>query len=139
VKLRPTEFTTLLEHADKGDFEAVSVGWSGRLDPAGNVDAFAGTLGSENRSGISDEHIDSLIEDGRRTADPQRRREIYRDATRAINDQHALIYLYRQRNYVVTTRDVAGLRVYGDGLIRVENAGWTRAGARDGDTEASNR
>ncbi|SCK42028.1 ABC transporter substrate-binding protein [Streptomyces sp. WMMB 322] len=126
VKLRPTEFTTLLEHADRGDFEAVSVGWSGRLDPAGNIDAFAQTLGSENRSGISDEHIDSLIEEGRRTADPEERRGIYRDVTRAINDQHALIYLYRQRNYVVATKDVAGLRVFGDGLIRVENAGYVR-------------
>lgn len=126
VKLRPTEFTTLLEHADKGDFEAVSVGWSGRLDPAGNIDAFAGTLGSENRSGLSDERIDSLIADGRRTSDPGERRKIYRDATRAVNDTHALVYLYRQRNYVVAAKDVAGLRVYGDGLIRVENAGWTR-------------
>ncbi|WP_314174390.1 ABC transporter substrate-binding protein [Streptomyces winkii] len=130
VKLRPTEFTTLLEHADKGDFEAVSVGWSGRLDPAGNVDAFAGTLGSENRSGISDERIDSLIADGRRTADPGERRDIYRDVTRAINDQYALIYLYRQRNYVVATDDVAGLRVYGDGLIRVENAGYAEGRSR---------
>jgi peptide/nickel transport system substrate-binding protein len=141
VRLRPTEFTTLLEHADKGDFEAVSVGWSGRLDPAGNIDAFAGTLGSENRSGISDKRIDALIKDGRRTADPDKRRDIYRDATRAINDQHALIYLYRQRNYVVSTKDVGGLRVYGDGLIRVENAGWThgsespRDGARGGGAE----
>jgi peptide/nickel transport system substrate-binding protein len=135
VKLRPTEFTTLLEHADKGDFEAVSVGWSGRLDPAGNVDAFAGTLGSENRSGISDERIDSLIDEGRRTSDPGQRRDVYRDVTRAINDQNALIYLYRQRNYVVATKDVAGLRVFGDGLIRVENAGWTRGGG----TEAGNR
>ncbi len=126
VRLRPTEFTTLLEHADKGDFEAVSVGWSGRLDPAGNVDAFAATLGSENRSGISDKKIDGLVQDGRRTADPEKRRDIYRDVTRAINDQNALIYLYRQRNYVVAAKEVGGLRVYGDGLIRVENAGWTR-------------
>lgn len=125
VRLRPTEFTTLLEHADKGDFEAVSVGWSGRLDPAGNIDAFAGTLGSENRSGISDKGIDKLIEDGRRTADPDERRQIYRDVTGAINDQYALLYLYRQRNYVVATKDIAGLRVYGDGLIRVENAGYS--------------
>ncbi|NLU72798.1 ABC transporter substrate-binding protein [Streptomyces sp. HNM0575] len=139
VKLRPTEFTTLLEHADKGDFEAASVGWSGRLDPAGNVDAFAGTLGSENRSGISDERIDSLIEDGRRTADPEKRRAVYGDLTRAVNDQHSLIYLYRQRNYVVATKDVAGLRVYGDGLIRVENAGWSRGAEHDGSTEAEAR
>ena len=132
VKLRPTEFTTLLEHADKGDFEAVSVGWSGRLDPAGNVDAFAATLGSENRSGLSDERIDELVQEGRRTADPDERREIYRDVTRAINDQYALLYLYRQRNYVVAAKDVGGLRVYGDGLIRVENAGWTH-GSEEGE------
>ncbi|GGO44186.1 ABC transporter substrate-binding protein [Streptomyces daqingensis] len=133
VRLRPTEFTTLLEHADKGDFEAVSVGWSGRLDPAGNIDAFAGTLGSENRSGISDERIDGLIEDGRRTSDPAERKKIYRDLTEAVNGQYGLIYLYRQRNYVVANEDVAGLRVYGDGLIRVETAGY------GGGTEAGDR
>ena len=84
---------------------------------------------------LSDKRIDSLIEDGRRTADPEERRRIYREITRAVNDQHALIYLYRQRNYVVATKDIAGLRVYGDGLIRVENAGYVRGAG----TEARSR
>jgi peptide/nickel transport system substrate-binding protein len=128
VRLRPTEFTTLLAHADAGDFQAVSVGWSGRLDPAGNTDAFAGTGGAENYAGLSRPRIDKLVAQGDHTADPGRRKRIYRELSSAINAQHSIVYLYRQRNYVVTTRNVAGLRVYGDGLVRVEHAGFTERG-----------
>ncbi|WP_309484289.1 ABC transporter substrate-binding protein [Streptomyces himalayensis] len=126
VTLRPTEYATLLEEADSGDYDAYLSGWSGRLDPDGNIASFLKTRGAMNSYGISDPKIDDLIDRGRTEAEPDERARIYDELTRRANDQHALIYLYRQKNYVVARKDVAGVRVYGDGLVRVRNAGYAR-------------
>ena len=37
VKIQSTEFATSLNMADKGDFEAYVLAWSGRADPDGNL------------------------------------------------------------------------------------------------------
>ena len=40
VKIQATEFATSLNMADKGDFEAYVLAWSGRADPDGNLYSF---------------------------------------------------------------------------------------------------
>ncbi len=42
VKLQATEFATSLDMADKGQFEAYVLAWSGRADPDGNLFSFDG-------------------------------------------------------------------------------------------------
>ncbi|MFI9773546.1 ABC transporter substrate-binding protein [Streptomyces sp. NPDC051956] len=126
VSLRPTEYATMLEETDSGHYDAFTSGWSGRLDPDGNIASFLQTKGAMNAYGYSDDETDALIERGRTEADPAERAKIYGKLTRRANDAHALIYLYRQKNYVVAGKDVAGIRVYGDGLVRVKDAGYTK-------------
>ncbi|MFF1926023.1 ABC transporter substrate-binding protein [Streptomyces sp. NPDC058221] len=126
LSLRPTEYATMLSETDDGDYDVFTSGWSGRLDPDGNVSNFLRTAGAMNAYGLGDPAIDKLIAQGSTVADPARRTEIYDELTRRVQDAHALIYLYRQKNYVVATKDVAGIRVYGDGLVRVTTAGYTR-------------
>ncbi|MFJ8885197.1 ABC transporter substrate-binding protein [Streptomyces sp. NPDC102402] len=126
LSLRPTEYATMLAETDGGDYDVFTSGWSGRLDPDGNVSNFLKTAGAMNAYGLGDPAIDKLIADGRSAADPDRRTRIYDELTRRVQDAHALIYLYRQKNYVVAGEDVAGIHVYGDGLVRVKNAGYTR-------------
>lgn len=126
VSLRPTEFATLLQETDEGHYDAFTTGWSGRLDPDGNTASFLSTAGAMNAYGIGEPKIDRLIEEGRTEPDPEKRGAIYDELTREVRDQHALIYLYRQKNYIVARKDVSGLHVYGDGLVRVKNVGYTR-------------
>jgi len=126
VTLRPTEYATMLEETDSGHYDAFTSGWSGRLDPDGNIASFLQTRGAMNAYGLSDPHIDRLIARGRSEADPDRRAEIYGELTRRAASRHALVYLYRQKNYVVAGQDVAGIRVYGDGLVRVKTAGYAK-------------
>ena len=40
VKIQSTEFATSLDLADKGQFEAYVLAWSGRADPDGNIFSF---------------------------------------------------------------------------------------------------
>ncbi len=126
LSLRPTEYATMLSETDAGHYDVFTSGWSGRLDPDGNVSNFLRTAGAMNAYGLGDPEIDRLIDEGRAVADPARRTKIYNELTRRVQDAHTMIYLYRQKNYVVATKSVAGIRVYGDGLVRVKTAGYTR-------------
>ncbi|MFG2669469.1 ABC transporter substrate-binding protein [Streptomyces sp. NPDC048445] len=126
VKLRPTEFATGLTRTLAGDFQARTGGWGGQPDPAGNIDSLVGTTGSNNQGKLSDPTIDRLIVEGRSTSDVAKRREIYRRLTAAINKQHGVIYLYRNISYVSASQDVSGIKLSGDGLIRVKEAGYTK-------------
>ncbi|MEU8696134.1 ABC transporter substrate-binding protein [Streptomyces sp. NPDC048680] len=126
LSLRPTEYATMLSETDAGDYDIFTSGWSGRLDPDGNVANFLKTAGAMNAYGLGDPEIDKLIAEGSTVSDPARRTGIYDELTRRVRDAHTMIYLYRQKNYVVASKDVAGIRVYGDGLVRVTTAGYTR-------------
>ncbi|MFI8872635.1 ABC transporter substrate-binding protein [Streptomyces sp. NPDC055243] len=126
VTLRPTEYATMLEETDAGHYDAFTSGWSGRLDPDGNIASFLQTRGAMNAYGLSDPAIDRLVERGRAEADPDERTRIYQELTERAQERRGLIYLYRQKNYIVAGKDVAGVRVYGDGLVRVTTAGYTR-------------
>ena len=51
VKIQATEFATSLNMADKGDFEAYVLAWSGRADPDGNLFSFHGCKQPLNYAG----------------------------------------------------------------------------------------
>ena len=51
VKILAAEFATSLNMADKGDFEAYLLAWSGRADPDGNLFSFHGCKQPLNYTG----------------------------------------------------------------------------------------
>ena len=53
MKVAPSEFTTALDRGDQGDFDAFQVGWSGRIDPDGNLYGFISDEGSLNHCGLA--------------------------------------------------------------------------------------
>ena len=61
VKIQSTEFATSLNMADKGDFEAYVLAWSGRADPDGNLFSFHGCKQPLNYSGYCDAETDKLL------------------------------------------------------------------------------
>lgn len=132
IKLRPTEFATGLTRTLAGDFQARTGGWGGQPDPAGNIDSLVGTAGSNNQGKLSDPEIDRLIVEGRSTDDPTKRREIYRELTAAIREQHSVLYLYRNISYVSASTDVSGVRLSGDGMIKVAEAGYVSGQEKTG-------
>ena len=50
MKIQQVEFATSLQAAQKGDFEAYLIGWSGRVDPDGNLTAFIACDGNSRGS-----------------------------------------------------------------------------------------
>ena len=126
LKLQPLEFTTLLEQQDEGKFQVLQLGWSGRVDPDANITNFIGTQGSLNVAGYSNPKVDDLLAQARETQDVPARAKLYGEVQTQTQKDNPLIYLYRQRNLTGISKEVSGVQVYADGIIRVAFAGYTK-------------
>jgi peptide/nickel transport system substrate-binding protein len=126
VILDPTEFTTSLNRADAGNFATFAVGWSGRVDPDGNFYQFVNTKGSQNDSGYSNPVVDKATNQARAVLKISRRIALYHQALVQVNKDLPLIYLYYPINRFGVSTKVAGVQIYGDGLIRAQFAGFKK-------------
>jgi peptide/nickel transport system substrate-binding protein len=124
LQLVPTEFAASLTQTDAGKYQMFAIGWSGRVDPDGNIANFVRTSGSQNISGFGMPAVDTLIDQARSTADVAARRDLYGKVITQIHEQAPLIYLYRQKNFTGVAKTVVGVQVYGDGLLRFGSAGF---------------
>lgn len=124
VELQPTEFSAALDQTDAGQFQTFQIGWSGRVDPDGNIATFLTTKGAQNIAGYSNPEMDRLIEQARATSDEGQRRELYGQVVAKVQEDAPLIYLYRQKNLTGVAASVVGVKVYGDGIIRAGTAGF---------------
>ncbi|MGH2791114.1 MAG: ABC transporter substrate-binding protein [Actinomycetota bacterium] len=126
VSVRPTEFTAALDETDAGNYEAFQVGWSGRIDPDQNIHQFQHSTGSINISGTDDPEIDRLLEEARVEQDPEARKEIYQQAIEQMHEVRGIVYLYHDKLFLGANREVVGIEYFGDGLVRVRNAGFAQ-------------
>lgn len=124
LELLPTEFAASLDQTDAGKYQLFQIGWSGRVDPDGNIANFVRTAGSQNIAGYSNSSVDTMLEQARASADVAARRDLYGKVITQVQQDTPLIYLYRQKNYTGVARTVVGVRVYGDGLLRFGTAGF---------------
>ncbi|MGC4796207.1 ABC transporter substrate-binding protein [Micromonospora saelicesensis] len=124
LKINPVEYSSLLDEQDRGNFELLQLGWSGRIDPDANITNFVGTGASQNVAGYSNPQLDTLLTQARQAGDVEERRKLYGQAVTLLQQDDALIYLYRQRNLTAVSKQIQGLRVYPDGVIRAAFAGF---------------
>jgi len=124
VQLQPTEFVSSLSKADAGTFDTFNVGWSGRVDPDGNIYGFVATPGTLNDTGYSNPKLDYILNGARKSTLQKSRLTLYTAAMKIIHRDRPLIYLYHPVNYYGVTKKVTGVTVYGDGLIRADYAGF---------------
>ncbi|MFI6236958.1 ABC transporter substrate-binding protein [Micromonospora sp. NPDC050784] len=126
LKINPVEYSSLLDEQDRGNFELLQLGWSGRIDPDANITNFVGTGASQNVAGYSNPQLDTLLTQARQSGDVEERRKLYGQAVTLLQQDDALIYLYRQRNLTAVSKQIQGLQVYPDGVIRAAFAGFTK-------------
>src|SRR3954469_681687 len=120
VKIQATEFATSLNMADKGDFEAYVLAWSGRPDPDGNLYSFDACKQPLNYAGYCVPEVDDWLNKSRTARDPAERRKFYEQiAARAVGKDRPIIYLYHRNWLWAYTNRLAGVRAIPDGLLRV--------------------
>ena len=104
--------------------DVFAVGWSGRVDPDGNIYGFVATPGTQNDVGYSNPKLDYILNGTRKSVTDKARTTLYTAAMKIIHRDRPLIYLWHPVNYYAVSKQVEGVQVYGDGLIRAYNAGF---------------
>ena len=98
VKLEQEEFGTLLDDSTNGNFQALYLGWSGRIDPDLNIYDFMVTNGDFNDSGYSNPEVDKLNE-ARTTSDRDRRKELYGQVMEILHEDALRLPLPQQPDH----------------------------------------
>ena len=119
VKIQTTEFATSLNMADKGDFEAYVLSWSGRPDPDGNMFSFHACKQPLNYAGYCDPDTDALLNQSRAERDVAKRKKIMEQISAKVLKERPVIYLYHRNWLWAYNGKLAGVRNVPDGLLRV--------------------
>ncbi|MFJ2756010.1 ABC transporter substrate-binding protein [Nocardioides sp. NPDC087217] len=124
LRIEPVEYTTLLDNNDRGAFEAMQLGWSGRVDPNGNTFNFLTTGAGQNTMGYSNAEVDKLLTDAASETDTAERADLYGKAIAQVQEDNPIVYLYRQRNLTGLSKQIAGVSVFSDGVVRISGAAY---------------
>ncbi len=120
ISITSKEFATMLSDQTAGDYTASLVGWSGRVDPDGNIHQFMTTDGGINDSGYSNPEIDRLLDEARQSNDTAERQALYAEARGILNEDLPIVYLWHDTWLWAISDRVQGFVPYPDGMIRLE-------------------
>ena len=120
VKIQATEFATSLNLADKGQFDAYVLAWSGRADPDGNLFSFYGCKQPLNYHGECRANWDELLNRSRSTLDTNGRIKVFATLAAEAVKERPIIYLYHRNWLWAFNKKLTGMRTVPDGLIRVQ-------------------
>ncbi len=119
VRIQAAEFATSLNMADKGEFEAYALAWSGRADPDGNLFSFHGCKQPLNYAGYCDAETEKLLNQSRALRSPEERRAVFEQIAARVLKERPVIYLYHRNWLWAYNAKLGGVRNVPDGLLRV--------------------
>jgi peptide/nickel transport system substrate-binding protein len=121
VKIQSTEFSTSLNLADKGQFDAYALAWSGRADPDGNLFSFHACKQPLNYAGYCKAETDDLINRSRSAGSASERQKLFDQiAAEVVGKERPVIYLFHRHWLWAHSAKLTGLRTVPDGLVRVQ-------------------
>jgi peptide/nickel transport system substrate-binding protein len=120
VKVEASEFASALAAETRGDFQATAIGWSGRVDPDGNLYNGLYSSGPLNASHYANKDVDGWLDAARLTTDPDARRELYARITARVAEDMPVMYLYNTAMIMGMSASLSGFRPVPDGLIRLQ-------------------
>ena len=119
VNVLPEEFGKLtLETRVQHQFQAAAAGWSGRIDPDGNMYAFYHTGGAFNDGLYSNPQVDQLLEQARATTDQAKRKQLYQEAQRIVVGDPAYVFTTNPVVPQITNKKVQNFTLIPDGINR---------------------
>jgi peptide/nickel transport system substrate-binding protein len=118
VTIKSVEFTSSLAAARAGRFDAFLIGWSGRLDPDGDLSDLVTSGGSNNFSGLADRQLDQLVAQSAASSDIATRKASYARTLQRLQEIRPNIYLYHDRWYLGLSTKLSGVVYLTDGIPR---------------------
>ena len=121
VKLRAVEANALVAAGKAGDFDALLVLWSGRVDPDGNVSIWLASDGFLNWGKYNSPAFDDILRRARGVTDVKARQALYRDLSDVYLTDRPHIVLYHVTWLWGLSDKVSGFR---SDTGRVDPAAW---------------
>ena len=119
VNIQQSEFGTFLDDVSKGNFQMYSLSRNGIADPDFYYVIFHSKNippEGQNRGFYSNPRVDDLIGQGRSTFDRTKRKQIYDQIQRIVQEDLPYISLYHQVNVAIMEKDLQGYTMYPAGF-----------------------
>jgi peptide/nickel transport system substrate-binding protein len=117
--IQPYELATAIENMRNGTFQGMSLAFSGRADPDGNAFMRWHSTGTLNYMRYKSERMDQLLEASRRTYDPQKRAEIFKQVNRVMLEDLPLTFFTIGKAQNATSKRVQNFTLIPDGMVRL--------------------
>jgi peptide/nickel transport system substrate-binding protein len=117
--LRPTEWSVYSDVQKRRDFDAISLAWlpsAPEPDPRQVYHSASIAAGGDNMVQWSSPEADRLIDEGRRTIDPEARRAIWRRFLEVLHEEQPYSYLREVPWFRFVNRRVGNVQPYPSGL-----------------------
>ncbi|MDW8844978.1 ABC transporter substrate-binding protein [Erwinia sp. MMLR14_017] len=119
VKLQMSEFASLLDRQQRGEFQLSLSGWSGRPDPDGSIFSFINSKGTLNDGRYSNPQVDAWLTEARQTNDQATRQALYDKVVKQLQTDMPIAYLYFEPRIFGLNKKVQGFKAWPDGLVRL--------------------
>jgi len=120
VRINVMEFASSLNAAERGDFEAYILAWSGRPDPDGNLYIFVTKNGPLNYGKYTNADVDNLMNEQRAASDPAQRTALLGKVMEITAKDRPILYLWHRTNFIAHAARLSGFQPVPDALIRVQ-------------------
>jgi len=139
VRLKPVPFAEAIARQERGQFDALLLGFAGRLDPDSVIYPFHTCRGALNFSLMCDPALDRLLTEAREQMDPAERQRLYLDAVGKLTQKRTILYLYHPKFTAAFSRRVSGLEAPPDGLLRLAGVRLDAPSSAPGQASAHSR
>ncbi len=119
MKIQTSELGTFLEDIGKGNFQMYSLSRNGIADPDWYYILFHSRNfppEGQNRGYYSNPRVDQLIMEGRSTFDRAKRKQVYGEIQRIMQEDLPYVSLYHQINVAIMDKDLQGYVMYPAGF-----------------------
>jgi peptide/nickel transport system substrate-binding protein len=106
MEIQLIEFATIVQNGNTGDYQALNLGWSGAVDPDGDLYPLFYTAAGFNFAKYGNPALDKALDDGRVNLDQSKRAQAYADAQNIILQDQPMIVLYSQSQIATSRKNV---------------------------------
>ncbi|MBI5136532.1 MAG: hypothetical protein HZA24_04240 [Nitrospirae bacterium] len=124
AKIRELDWTIFLDAVRKHEFDAIILGWSMSVTPPDAYQVWHSSQienGGSNHISYRNARVDAILEEYRRTFDPERRTALYREFQHILNDEQPYTFLFMRKVTLAHAnrfRDVEALPIGGPVMSR---------------------
>jgi len=119
INLLPLESVSAIQAGEKGDFDALMIGWPGYADPDVNIYSLLSCGAPLNYSGYCNKEVDSLLDLARTSSDLSGRVQYYTHVHQIISVEEPHLFLYHHRWIWAYDNRLKGFTAHRDGLTRI--------------------